>query len=183
MSKHITTFKGWADTFRVDLEALKAVVESSSAAVDARKLCAGSLLYLVMRLDLVPDHEQGIGVLDDVMVMRTCAALASSHDLGTLPAAAEVALGRMANEADQVATFLGASVADKFKAYCSKLADTTVRGKSAATVIADAAVRAALYQDIDDEAKKSVPVIITDAADAELRLRSYFEHKLGKGAS
>lgn len=53
-----------------------------------------------------------------------------------------------------------------------------MRGRTPANVLADAAARKALYAEVDDEVKKTVPVVITDAADAEVRLKAYLSHKL-----
>jgi uncharacterized membrane protein YkvA (DUF1232 family) len=179
VSKHIETFRSWADTFRLDVQAFKALVEASGADLGARKYAAGALGYLVMRMDLVPDWNEGIGVIDDVMVLRTCAQLASSqHKLGDLPGDAEIAIGRLVNEADKVQAFLGDALYDKFKAYCAKLPDTAVRGRSPGQIIDDAAARKALYAEVDDELHKTVPIVITDPADAELRLKAYLSHKL-----
>lgn len=179
MSKHIETFKGWADTFRADVDALKAVVESAAADAESRRLAAGALSYLVTRMDLVPDHNEGIGMMDDIMVLRVCAALAStSHALGDLPAAAEVSIGRMTNEADKVAAFLGSALYDKLKQYCAKLAATAVRGRTPAQIVDDEAARKALYGEVADELARSVPIAVADPADAELRLRAYLTHKL-----
>jgi uncharacterized membrane protein YkvA (DUF1232 family) len=179
VSKHIETFKGWADTFRPDVDALKAVVESEGADGESRRLAAGALSYLVTKMDLVPDHNEGIGIMDDIMVMRVCAQLATEqHKLGDLPASAEVSIGRMANEAGKISAFLGDSVFDKLKQYCNKLGETAVRGRTPSQIVDDEAVRTALYGEIDDELKKSVPVVVKDAADAELRLKAYLTHKL-----
>jgi uncharacterized membrane protein YkvA (DUF1232 family) len=179
VSKHIETFKGWADSFRQDVDAMKAVVASTGADAESRRLAAGALNYLVMKLDLVPDHNEGIGIVDDVMVLRVCAMLATtSHKLGDLAAAAEVSLGRMANEADAVAAFLGTEQYDKLKAYCAKLGETAVRGRTPAQLVADENLRKQLYVEIDDELKRSVPMVVKDPADAELRLKAYLKHKL-----
>jgi len=179
VSKHIETFKGWADSFRADVDALKAVVESSAADAESRRLAAGALAYLVTRMDLVPDHNEGIGIMDDIMVLRVCAQLATtSHKLGDLPASAEVAIGRMANEADKITAFLGAGLYDKLKQYTAKLAETAVRGRTPNQIVDDEAARKALYAEIDDELKRSVPVVVSDPDDAELRLKAYLTHKL-----
>ena len=42
----------------------------------------------------------------------------------------------------------------------------------------DAALRKALYLEVEDELKKSVPIVVNDPADAELRLKSYLTQKL-----
>jgi hypothetical protein len=53
-----------------------------------------------------------------------------------------------------------------------------VRGRSPAQLAEDAGLRKALYTELDDELKKSVPIVVNDPADAELRLKAYLTHKL-----
>jgi uncharacterized membrane protein YkvA (DUF1232 family) len=178
VAEHILVFKAWADTIRQDSDALKAVVEAAGAATDARKLAAAALSYLVSRMDLIPDWNEGIGVLDDVMVLRVCAQLSAGYDRGALPAQAEISLERMTNEAERIGTFLGTALYDKLRVYCTKLADQSVRGRTPAHIIDDAGARTALYAELDDEIKRTVPVVIKDPADAEVRLKAYLTHKL-----
>jgi uncharacterized membrane protein YkvA (DUF1232 family) len=180
VSKIIETFKGWADSFRQDIEALKAIVESNKADAESRRLAAAALSYLVTKLDLIPDHNEGIGIMDDIMVVRVLMQMATqAHELGDLPSSAEVAIGRMTNEAERVNQLLGAPLYDKLKLYCAKLADTKVRGRSPQNIVDDANIRKELYAEIEDELKRSVPVAVSDPAEAELRLKSYLQHKLG----
>lgn len=178
MAKYIETFKGWADTFREDIGALKSLLESDGADLEARKLAAGALSYLVTRMDLVPDFNEGIGVLDDVMVLRVIAQLSSGYKLGALPSDADIALGRLQNEADHIAHFLGKELYDKFRVYCSRLGETAVRGRTPHQIVTEAPARAALYGEVEDEIKKSVPVVVADPDDAELRFKAYLSHKL-----
>jgi uncharacterized membrane protein YkvA (DUF1232 family) len=175
---HIDVFKGWAETIRQDIDALKALLESPKADGHARKLAGGALSYLVSRLDLIPDWNEGIGVIDDVMVLRVCAQLAQNLEHGALSTSAEVSLDRMANEADRIATFLEGPLYDRLKAYCAKLEDHAVRGRTPQQLADDPALRKALYSEIEDELKRSVPIVVNDPTDAELRLRSYLTHKL-----
>lgn len=175
---HIDVFKGWADTIRQDIEAFKALLESSKADTESRQLAAGALSYLVSKMDLIPDWNEGIGVIDDVMILRVCAQLAQDHERGPLPTQAEVSFERLANEAEKITAFLGGPLYDKLKAYCAKLGEHKVRGRSAEQLIADAAQRKALYVELDDELKKTVPIVINDPTDAELRLKAYLTHKL-----
>ncbi|MEZ4401829.1 MAG: YkvA family protein [Kofleriaceae bacterium] len=177
MAKHIDLFKSWSESIVGDVAALKALVESS-AELEARRLAAGALGYLVTRMDLVPDWEAGIGALDDVMVLRVCAQLAAGHGLAQVDEAHEITLARMANEAERIAEFLGPESYDKLRAYARKLSDAVVRGRAPATILVDAAARAALFAEVDDEVKKTVPVVVVDPADAELRLKAYLAHKL-----
>ncbi|HEU4734346.1 MAG TPA: YkvA family protein [Kofleriaceae bacterium] len=178
MAVHIDVFKGWAETIRHDIDALKAVLESEAADGRARRLAGAALSYLVSRMDLIPDWNEGIGVLDDVMVLRVCAQLTAEFERGPLPAAAEVGLERMANEAGKITAFLGSALYDKLRAYCAKLVDPPIRGRTAAQLVEDPAARKALYAEIDDELNRTVPIVINDPLDAEVRLKAYLTHKL-----
>ena len=145
MAAHIDVFRGWADTIRQDIDAFRALLDSPGADATSKQLAGAALSYLVSRMDLVPDWNEGIGVLDDTMVLRVCAQLTSGCDRGALPTAAEVSLERMANEADRITAFLGGALYDKLQKYCSKLVDRAVRGLTRAQLAADAAARQALY--------------------------------------
>jgi uncharacterized membrane protein YkvA (DUF1232 family) len=175
---HIDVFKSWADTIRQDIDAFKTLLESGKADKESRRLAGSALSYLVSRMDLIPDWNEGIGVIDDVMVLRVCAALTQGHERGALPTNAEISLDRMANESERIVDFLGASIYDKLKLYCAKLGDQKVRGRTANQLLDDAAARKALYSEVEDELKKSVPIVVNDPTDAELRLKAYLTHKL-----
>jgi uncharacterized membrane protein YkvA (DUF1232 family) len=179
VSKHIDTFKTWSDSFHQDVEALQALVESETAHEEARKLAAAALNYVVTRMDLVPDWNEGIGALDDAMVVRVCMSLAQSRALGDLPGETEYTLGRLGNDAEKLRAFLGVELYDKLRQYCARLTETAVRGRTPAQIVDDPAARAALYADVVDELKRSVPVVVEDPDDAELRLKAYLAHKLG----
>jgi uncharacterized membrane protein YkvA (DUF1232 family) len=178
VAKHIETFKSWSETIVGDVGALKALIEAPKAESEARRLAAGALSYLVMRMDLVPDWEGGIGALDDVMVLRVCAQLAAGHGMSEVDEESEITLARLANEAEQISAFLGQGPYDKLRQYCVKLAETPVRGRAPSQIVADENVRNTLYGEVDEEIKKTVPVIIKDAEDAEVRLKAYLNHKL-----
>ena len=178
MAAHIEVFKGWAETIRQDIDAFKAVLESAQADASSRQLAGAALSYLVSRMDLVPDWNEGIGVLDDVMVLRVCAQLTQGCDRGTLPTSVEISLERMANDADKITGFLGGAIYDRLRAYCAKLVDHPVRGRTPVHLADDAGARKALYAEIEDELKRTVPIVINDPVDAEVRLKAYLTHKL-----
>src|SRR6266566_2602532 len=127
---HIELFKSWADTIRQDIEAFKTLLESPKADAESRRLAAGALSYMVSKMDLIPDWNEGIGMIDDVMVLRVCAQLAQDHARGPLPASAEAVFERLTNEAEKITAFLGGPLYDKLKSYCSKLGDQAVRGRT-----------------------------------------------------
>jgi hypothetical protein len=175
---HIDVFKAWADTLRQDIESYKTLLESGKADANSRRLAGAALLYLVSRMDLIPDWNEGIGVLDDVMVLRVFAQLTETHERGPLPTVAEICLERLANEVDKISEFLGGPLFDKLRAYCAKLAEQEVRGRKPAQLLDDADQRKALYAELEDELKRSVPIVVANPADAEVRLKAYLTHKL-----
>lgn len=178
MSKAIETFKSWAESIHQDVDALKKLVETEDAHAEARRYAAAALSYIVTRMDLIPDWNEGIGALDDAMVLRVCTQLAQQHPTGEVGGEAEYTLGRLGNEAEKLAELLGRDIAGKLKAYCAKLTTTVVRGRIPQQIVDDEAARKALYGDVDEELKKSMPVVVSDPADAEIRLKAYLAHKL-----
>lgn len=175
---HIDVFKSWAGTIRQDIDAFKALLESGKADEKARRLAGGALAYLVSKMDLIPDWNPGIGVIDDVMVLRVCAGLSADFDRGELPASAEAALERLSNEAEKIQEFLGGPLYDKLKAYSAKLGDLKVRGKAVGDLISDAKARETFYKAVEEEVSANVPIVINDPKDAEIRLKSYLSQKL-----
>ena len=175
---HIEVFKSWAETIRQDIDAYKTLLESDKADDKARKLAGGALCYMVSKMDLIPDWNEGIGVIDDVMVLRVCAALSQDYDRGALPSAAESALERMANQSEKIQAFLGGPIYDKLKSYCSKLGDLKVRGATVGALMTDEKARSSFYVALEEELEKTVPIIVNDPVDAELRLKAYLTHKL-----
>ena len=175
---HIDVFKGWAETIRQDIESYKVLLESAKADERSRRLAGAALLYLVSRMDLIPDWNEGIGALDDVMVLRVIAQLTQTSERGPLPTAAEICFERMANESEKITAFLGAGIHDKLRAYCARLAEQAVRGRTPAQLVDDADLRKALYDELEEEIKKSLPIVVENPAEAELRLKAYLTHKL-----
>ena len=175
---HIDVFKSWAETIRQDTDAFKALLESTKADDKSRRLAAGALQYLVSKMDLIPDWNEGIGVIDDVMVLRVCAALTQDHDRGELPTAAEASLERMANQSEKISAFLGGPLYDKLKLYCAKVGEQPVRGITSAQLIEEDSARKSLYAALVEELEKTVPIVVNDPTDAELRLKAYLTHKL-----
>jgi uncharacterized membrane protein YkvA (DUF1232 family) len=175
---HIDVFKSWAETIRQDIDAFKTLLESEKADDKARRLAGGALAYQCSKMDLIPDWNEGIGVIDDVMVLRVCASLSQDFDRGGLPSASEASLDRMTNQADKIQEFLGGPIYDKLKAYCAKLGDLKVRGKTVGDLMEDATARETFYKMLDEELEKTVPIVVNDPKDAELRLKSYLTQKL-----
>ncbi len=182
MSEHVEAFREWVGTIREDVETLEAILDTEAVADDARQFAAAALNYLVTRMDLVPDWEESIGVLDDVMVIRICTELASQRGLdeGLSEAKHIVAVGRLVNEAKRIDEFLGDEVAADLRKYTARLVDTSVRGRGVKTIIENASERAKLYEEVADDLKRMPPAPFADPESLVVKFKSYLQYKLSK---
>ena len=182
MANAIETLKTWADTFHQDVDALKALVESEKADLDARKHAAAALNYLVTRMDLIPDWEETCGVIDDAMILRVSAAIAADKGAGAdgsgLDGAAGATLARLANEAEVVSEFLGPVLYPKLKKYTTDLVGKEVRGRKPQSVVEDPKLRAMLYAEIEEELRRLPPAPMSDPDGVERTIKNYLSQKL-----
>jgi len=173
------TVKEWVETIREDIEALKAVLDSNGAEKEARKFAAAGLNYLVARMDLVPDWEESIGVMDDVFVLRIAADLAGQHGLGDdLSVSDTTALGRLTNESDAIENIIDAELYAHLRTYVARLVDDAVRGRTPAQLVDDEEARKALYADVDADLKRIPPAPFADPDQLLAKFKSYLHHKL-----
>lgn len=179
MSEHIEAFKEWVHTVREDVQTLKAVVEAESVNREARKCAAAALAYFVTRMDLVPDWEESVGVLDDVMVLRMLIRLAGQYDVDQgLSGDTLVEVGRLTNEADKIEAFLGDELYARLHKHCAGLTDDAVRGRTPDMVVDDAEARAALFSEVDTELHRLPAAPFNDPEAVEVKFKSYLHHKL-----
>lgn len=179
MADGIEALKEWVETMREDIEALKALLASEGADEDAREYAAAGLNYLVTRMDLVPDHQEAVGIIDDVMVIRVVADLASQYGLGSDLGAGEVAaLGRLVNEVDAIEPILGAELYAKLRTYCSRLKETAVRDRTPEQIAGSAELREQLFGEIEDDLLRLPPAPFDDPDLLVARLKSHLHHKL-----
>lgn len=165
--------KGWVSSFASDVDAMKKALEADGPA-EARALVAGSLNYLLSRMDLIPDWEETAGILDDAMVLRVAAMIATEKGLDASPD-----VGRLGNEADAVAGFLGAELYPRFKKHVEGLAAQAVRGRHPATLVTDAKLRKAFFTEIDDEIKRMPAAPLADVDAVTRTVKNYLSQKLG----
>lgn len=179
MSEFMGVFREWVSTIREDVETLKVIVESETADAEARKYAAAALNYLLKRLDLVPDWEESIGVLDDVFAIRSLLSLATHYDLGSdLDTKTTVSIGRLTNEAHKAEEWLGAELYADLNAYFAKQVEESVRDRSPGLIVRDAAARKALFAEVDEDIRRIPAAPFVDAAKIELDFKSYIQHKL-----
>lgn len=180
MSEHVDAFREWVGTIREDVDTLEAIIDSEDVAQDARQYAAAALNYLVTRMDLVPDWEDSIGVLDDVMVIRICTELASQRGLDEALSDAKhiVAVGRLVNESKRIDEFLGDEVAADLRKYVARLVETSVRGRGVMTILENAEERAKLYEEVAADLRRMPPAPFADAEALAVKFKSYLQYKL-----
>jgi len=178
-SKLVEVVKPWVSSLRDDVETIKRVVESGDVDDDARKFAATALNYLVTRMDLVPDWEESIGVIDDVMVLRTCIALAQDHDVDDgLDSSTLVEVGRLGNQAAEIEELLGSELFARFRKFCARQSEEAVRGRSPEGILADEKQRGQLYEEVDDDLLRMPAATFADPKSVERQYLSYLKTKL-----
>lgn len=182
MSEHVDAFREWVGTIREDVETLEAIIDNEEIAADARQYAAVALNYLVTRMDLVPDWEESMGVLDDVMVIRICTELASQRglDAGLSDSKHVVAVGRLTNEISVIDDFLGDALAADLRKHVARLVDTSVRGRGVKTILEDKTERAKLYEEVADDLRRMPAAPFDDFDTLSVKFKSYLKHKLSK---
>jgi uncharacterized membrane protein YkvA (DUF1232 family) len=181
VSEHITALARWALAWRADLDALKRALSDDKAHAEIRRYAAAALNYVVSRMDLIPDWERAVGLFDDVMVMRICAAQGlSAAGPGGSGVDEETAceLARLAQQTEPMQDFLGDDLYGKLRAYCDRLTQQEVRGRTPDQLLADAGARAQLYAEVDAVADRATDISVPDPAHAAVRLKAYLGHKL-----
>jgi uncharacterized membrane protein YkvA (DUF1232 family) len=182
MASHVENFKEWTSSIREDIDLLEAIVSDDTIERQARRYAAAALNYLITRMDLVPDWEESIGVLDDAMVIRLCVELASLNglDAGLEEAKHIVAVGRLINEVKVIEDFLGSEMHEDLRNYCAKLTDTSVRGRGVMTILEDEAERTKLFAEVESDLKRMPPASFSDPEALAAKFKSYLQHKLTK---
>jgi uncharacterized membrane protein YkvA (DUF1232 family) len=169
----------WVERLGEDAEAMKELVQAGEAALEARVYASAALSYLVARMDLVPDWEEGAGLLDDALALRVYADLATSAGIDGLDADATIAIGRLSNESERLAALLGDELAGQFRDHCERLAEREVRGRVPESAVEDLETRAELFRDVRIALEKAEGARVADAEAAQVKLVSYLKHKLG----
>jgi uncharacterized membrane protein YkvA (DUF1232 family) len=179
VSEHIEHVKEWIKSFRQDVEIVKAVVTAEGVDHGARTYAAAALNYLVTRMDLVPDWNGTIGVLDDVMVLRVCLDLAHAHGVDRqLDPELRARVERLIDDTADIEAFLGSDLYAKLRQHCAGLSKTAVRGRSPEQIVTDQAVRKELFDEIDDDVARMAEASFEDADAIALNFKSYLHHKL-----
>lgn len=168
----IELFGGWINSLPDDTKAIQAAVDAEGTSREAKLMLVGGLSYLLRKIDIVPDYLTGVGVVDDVFVLRIAAAEAGLGD-----DAPEVqALG---DSLAPVQEYLGDLYAG-LVAYVKGLADDPVRGRTADKILDDEATYKQFTRELGDELDSFAPKPITDGDRALREIKSFIKAKLDK---
>lgn len=180
MSEHISAFVEWASGWRSDVAALERALADDKAHADIRRYAAAALNYVVSRMDLVPDWEPAVGLFDDLMVVRICAAqgLSAAGDEVGLDEKTADELKRLSHQADGIRDFLGDDLHARLRAYCERQTKAEVRGRTPEQLLGDGKARAQLFSEVDAAVDRVGEIAVPDAAQAAVRLKAYLGHKL-----
>jgi uncharacterized membrane protein YkvA (DUF1232 family) len=144
--------------------------------VEARRVLAGALNYVLDLLDIFPDHYKGLGVADDAMLLRLGAKLAVEAG------AKQGALKQLAEEAAEVEPLLGELMAPLEK-YVAKLPERTVRGRTVAQILGDKVVFGVFAADVQRQVSAYKPQAIDTSAGVDWvvgEVRRMVKHELKK---
>ena len=124
--RYLDVFPGWLRSLGEDAGALgKIVGDTSDGTEEVRKFVISGLNYIFKSLDLIPDGIDDLGFCDDAFVLRVGAQLAVASD----GAAKKGAVGRLADEANEVKEFMGDDY-DRLVAYVKGLRKGAARGRT-----------------------------------------------------
>lgn len=142
------------DSFAADVEALQAAVADGRTPDMARRALAAALTYVLERFDLIPDHLEGLGRIDDAAVLRLCAKHAVSYG------ADDAALRRLAGESADLSDLFD-DLLGPLEEHVNRLTFAKVQGKTPADLLVDPESRMQLWRDLAQRLKdyRSVPLV------------------------
>jgi uncharacterized membrane protein YkvA (DUF1232 family) len=139
--------------FALDVGRVRAALADDATSDDAKALLVGALNYVLDTWDMFPDHYPVLGLVDDALVLRVSAHLAQQKG------ASHRGVLKLAGDMEVARELLG-DLAEPFERLCATFPARKVRGRTAATILADADVRASFDADLTRLGKKDQPAQI-----------------------
>jgi uncharacterized membrane protein YkvA (DUF1232 family) len=146
----LSTLQELVSDLALDIGRARAALADDATPAEAKALVVGALQYVMDSWDILPDHYPALGLLDDALVLRVAAHLAVEKG------GKHRALQKLAGDMDTVRELLG-DLATPFEELCASLPARMVRGRTAATVLADADVKALFDADLNRLGAKAAP--------------------------
>ena len=172
----LDAFPNWLRSLADDALALAGVLEADAPEV-AQRRSAAALNYLVKSLDLIPDGLEDLGFIDDAFVVRAAAEAVKLDSESALGVDSTGSLVRLAEEAELVQEFLGDEYGRLTK-YVAGLEQGSARGRTVATILGDAAVRADFVREVREWAESYATPSFTRDERNLVKLKSFLLAKL-----
>lgn len=173
--RSLEAFPTWLRTLPADVRVLASVVDDGDTTHAVRAALAAALNYLFKSVDLIADGIEDLGYVDDAFVLRVAA---SAIDLEAVSGAAKRAeLERLAADAELIREFMQADYA-RLATYVSGLAGLVVRGRSAESIVSDAAARQEFFSELNAWAANYVTPSFEHDEKNLVKLRAFLSTKL-----
>jgi uncharacterized membrane protein YkvA (DUF1232 family) len=173
LNRYLDVFPAWLRTLGEDAKSLGAVVTSGEND-EVRRYATAGLNYIFKSLDLIADGVEDIGLCDDAFVIRVAASLACAEDA----AARKEAVGRLADDAQLVADFLGPDDYARLVEYVKALRKRDARGRTVEDIMTDESVRRSFLHEVDAwAAQYQVPSFTRDVKTL-IKLKAFLSAKL-----
>lgn len=173
--RSLEAFPSWLRTLPADVRVLASVVDDPEVSEAARSTLAAALNYLFKSVDLIADGIEDLGYVDDAFVLRVAV---SSIDVDAVSDEKKlVELERLRADAGLVREFMQADYA-RLESYVTGLLALVVRGRSAANIASDAAVRQEFFGELNAWAGQYVTPSFEHDEKNLVKLRSFLGTKL-----
>jgi uncharacterized membrane protein YkvA (DUF1232 family) len=171
--KYLDIFPTWLRSLGDDARALSGVV-GGDGSEEAKKYAAAGLNYIFKSLDLIPDGVDDLGFCDDAFVLRVAANLACQGDAS----AKDGPLGKLAEDAAEVKSFLGDEVYAPLETYVKNLSRGAARGRTVDDILTDAGIRATFLHEVAAWAEGYQVPSFTRDTKTLIKLKSFLRAKL-----
>jgi hypothetical protein len=172
LAPYLDIFPDWLRSLGVDAAHLARIV-ATSANDDVVRFAASGLNYIFKSLDLIPDGIDDLGFCDDAFVIRVAASLACEAD----PSAREGTLGRLADDAADIASFLEEDYA-RLVTYVKGLRKGAARGRTVEDIATDLSIRDVFLSEVEAwSAEYKVPTFTRDVKTL-IKLKAFLNAKL-----
>lgn len=174
-AKYLEVFGTWLRSLAEDARALADVLSVEEQPEAVRRPVAAALNYLFKSLDLIDDGIEGLGFVDDALVLRVTVSRIPAEALEGEGAPA--VLSKLASHVDLIRSFLEADYG-RLEAFVDSLMHLSVRGRSVDDVLGDPQAREELVGDVIAWANRyETPSLGQDGKNA-VKLRAFLSAKL-----
>jgi uncharacterized membrane protein YkvA (DUF1232 family) len=156
----VKIINNWIETVPKDVDVMVEALQSSATPRESRTLLIGGLSYMLRKIDIIPDFLDGVGVVDDTLVIRVAAASAVELASGKLDWYLEDELSRLGQSLDSLRDYWGDAYPG-FEGYVKELLDGEVRACMADKIIDDEETYQQFLKEVKDAIANYKPRPIT----------------------